>query len=193
MTVWKSCHGVCNLEAFFFGGDLHGWWKLRALPTKTGGDFVSPPPKLVKISCLPTKTGILTCLTLIIRNPAGVRYGSWPLLPTPSKKTRPLNAASPVLVHDEVGFDRPSISHVLVCLIDFIQRIAVREDLARINLTVKDRLQQDFLVICCDGCGTAGKRDVSIERFCRIHLGAMRQTDATDEAAGTNDAECLVG
>ena len=118
MTVWKSCHGVCNLEACFFGGDLHGWWKLRALPTKTGGDFrvsptkigedfvsphqnwwrfrvsptktggdfVSPPPKLVKISCLPTKTGILTCLTLLIRNPAGVRYGSWPLLPTPSKK-----------------------------------------------------------------------------------------------------------
>ena len=36
MTVWKSCHGFCNLEACFFGGDLHGWWKLRALPTKTG-------------------------------------------------------------------------------------------------------------------------------------------------------------
>ena len=130
MTVWKSCHGVCNLEACFFGGNLHGWWKLRALPTKTGGDFrasstktggdfvslppklveifVPLPPKLVEISCLfhqnwwrfsclshqnwwrfrvsPTKTGILTCLTLIIRNPAGVRYGSWPLLPTPSKK-----------------------------------------------------------------------------------------------------------
>ena len=108
---------------------------------------MSPPPKLVKISCLPTKTGILTCLTLLMRNPAGVRYGSWPLLPTPSKKTRPPNAASSVLIHDEVGLDRPSISHVLVCLIDFIQRIAVREDLARINLTVKDRFQQDFLVI----------------------------------------------
>lgn len=63
------------------------------------------------------------------------------------KKTRPPNAASPVLVHDEVGFNRPSISHVLVCLIDFIQLIAVREDLAWIDLTVKDRLQQDFLVI----------------------------------------------
>ena len=115
---------------FFLGGDLHGWWKLRALPTKTGGDFrvsstktggdfVSPPPKLVEIfvplppklveisclphqnwwrfsclphqnwwrfSCLPTKTGILTCLTLLMRSPAGVRYCSWPLLPTPSKK-----------------------------------------------------------------------------------------------------------
>ena len=46
MTVWKSCHGVCTLEACFFGGDLHGWWKLRALPTKTG---------------------ILTCLTLLMR------------------------------------------------------------------------------------------------------------------------------
>ena len=65
----------------------------------------------------------------------------------PFKKTRPPNAASPVLVHDEVGFNRPSISHVLVCLIDFIQLIAVREDLAWIDLTVKDRLQQDFLVI----------------------------------------------
>lgn len=61
MTVWKSCHGVCNLEACFFGGDLHGWWKLRALPTKTGGDFRASP----------TKTGILTCLTLLMRNPAG--------------------------------------------------------------------------------------------------------------------------
>ena len=50
MTVRKSCHGVCNLEACFFGGDLHGWWKLRALHTKTG---------------------ILTCLTLLMRNPAG--------------------------------------------------------------------------------------------------------------------------
>lgn len=135
MTVWKSCHGVCNLEACFFGGDLHGWWKLRALPTKTGGDFVSPPPKLVKISYLPTKTGILTCLTLLIRNPAGVRYGSWPLLPTPSKKRgRPTQP-------------RLSVRHVLICLIDFIQRIAVREDLAQIDLAVKNRLQQDFLVI----------------------------------------------
>ena len=63
------------------------------------------------------------------------------------KKTRPHNAASSVLIHDEVGLDRPSVRHVLVCLIDFIQRIAVREDLARIDLAVKDRLQQDFLVI----------------------------------------------
>ena len=51
------------------------------------------------------------------------------------------------LFHHQIRFDRPSVSHVLVCLIDFIQRIAVREDLARIDLTVKDRLQQDFLVI----------------------------------------------
>lgn len=49
MTVWKSCHGVCNLEACFFGGDLHGWWKLRALPTRRNGDFVTLPPKLVEI------------------------------------------------------------------------------------------------------------------------------------------------
>lgn len=132
------------------GGDLHGWWKLRALPTKTGGN-------------------------------------------TPSKKTRPPNAASSVLVHDEVGLERLSVRHVLVCLIDFIQRIAVREDLARIDLTVKERLQQDFLGIGRHRSRTDGKRDVSVERFCRIHLGAMRQADAADKAAGTNDAECLVG
>ena len=125
MTVRKSCHGFCNLEACFFGVDLHGWWKLRALPTKTGGDFVSLPPKLVEISLLP--------------------HQNW--WKYTFKKTSPPNAASPVLVHDEVGFDRPSVRHVLVCLIDFIQRIAVREDFARIDLTVKDRLQQDFLVI----------------------------------------------
>lgn len=131
MTVWKSCHGVCNLEACFFGGDLHGWWKLRALPTKTG---------------------ILTCLTLLMRSPADTRQKLSLRLITARihtflKKTRPHNAASSVLVHDEVGLDRPSVRHVLVCLIDFIQLIAVREDLARIDLTVKDRLQQDFLVI----------------------------------------------
>ena len=51
------------------------------------------------------------------------------------------------LFHHQIRFDRLSVSHVLVCLIDFIQRIAVREDLARIDLAVKDRLQQDFLVI----------------------------------------------
>lgn len=113
------------------GGDLHGWWKLSALPTKTG---------------------ILTCLTLLMRSPADTRQKLSLRLITARihtflKKTRPHNAASPVLVHDEIRFDCPSISHVLVCLIDFIQRIAVREDLARIDLTVKDRLQQDFLVI----------------------------------------------
>lgn len=118
MTVWKSCHGVCNLEACFSGGDLHGWWILRALPTRRNGNLVPLPPKLVETSCL-----------------------------SYLQKTRPPNAASPVLVHDEVGLDRLSIRHVLVCLIDFIQRIAVREDLARIDLAVKDRLQQDFLVI----------------------------------------------
>lgn len=128
MTVWKSCHGVCTLEACFFGGDLHGWWKLRALPTKTG---------------------ILTCLTLLMRNPADTRQKLSLRLITARIHTflKPHNAASSVLVHDEVGFDCPSISHVLVCLIDFIQRIAVREDFARIDLTVKDHLQQDFLVI----------------------------------------------
>ena len=179
MTVRKSCHGVCNLEACFFGGDLHGWWKLRALHTKTGRDFVSPPPKLVEIfvsphqnwwrfSCLfhqnwwrfrvsPTKIGGDFVsphqnwnFDLPHTDNTQPRRRQIRLMAAAShtfKKTRPPNTASPVLVHDEVGFDRPSISHVLVCLIDFIQRIAVREDLARIDLTVKDRLQQDFLVI----------------------------------------------
>lgn len=36
-----TCHGVCNLEACFLGGDLHGWWKLRELPTKTVGNTPS--------------------------------------------------------------------------------------------------------------------------------------------------------
>lgn len=113
---------------FFFGGDLHGWWKLRALPTKTG---------------------ILTCLTLLMRSHADTRQklSLWLITARIHTFLKPHNAASSVLVHDEVGFDRPSVRHVLVCLIDFIQRIAVREDLARIDLTVKDRLQQDFLVI----------------------------------------------
>lgn len=125
MTVWKSCHGVCNLEACFLG-----------TISMAGGNYARCPPDVMEISCLshqswwkfrcsPTKTG-----------------GN-----TPSKKTRPPNAASPVLVHDEVGLDRLSVRHVLVGLIDFIQRITVREDLARIDLAVKDRLQQDFLVI----------------------------------------------
>lgn len=118
MTVWKSCHGVCNLEACFLGAI-----------SMAGGNYARCPPKLVEISWLP--------------------HQSWWRFHASHtfKKTRPPNAASPVLVHDEVGLDRPSVSHVLVCLIDFIQRIAVREDLARIDLTVKDRLQQDFLVI----------------------------------------------
>ena len=97
------------------------------------------------------------------------------------------------LFHHQIRFDRPSISHVLVCLIDFIQRIAVREDFAGVDVTVQNGLQENFLVIGCHRSRTAGKRDVSVERFCRIHLGAMRQADAADEAAGTNDAECLVG
>lgn len=99
-----TCHGVCNLEACFFGGRS---------------------PWLVEIT--------------------RVAHQNW--WKYTFKKTRPHNAASSVLIHDEVGLDCPSVSHVLVCLIDFIQLIAVREDLARIDLTVKDRLQQDFLVI----------------------------------------------
>ena len=136
MTVWKSCHGVCNLEACFFGGDLHGWWKLRALPTKTGGDFVSPHQNWN--FDLPHTDNT---------QPRRRQIRLMAAAPHTFKKTRPPNAASSVLVHDEVGLDRPSISHVLVCLIYFIQRIAVREDLARIDLAVKDRLQQDFFVI----------------------------------------------
>lgn len=158
MTVWKSCHGVCNLEACFFGVDLHGWWKLRALPTKTGGDFrvsptkiggdfVSPPPKLVEISCLSHQNWNFDLTHTDNTQPRRRQIRLMAAASHTFKKTRPPNAASPVLVHDEVGFDRLSVRHVLVCLIDFIQRIAVREDLARINLAVKDRLQQDFLVI----------------------------------------------
>ena len=133
------------------------WWRFRVSPTKTGGDFVSPPPKLVKISCLPTKIGEDFVSphqnwNFDLPHTANTqpRRRQIRLMAAAShtfQKTRPPNAASPVLVHDEVGFDRPSISHVLVCLIDFIQLIAVREDLARIDLIVKDRLQQDFLVI----------------------------------------------
>lgn len=118
MTVRKSCHGVCNLEACFLG-----------TISMAGGNYARCPPKLVEISCL--------------------SHPNWWRLHASHtfKKTRPPNAASPVLVHDEVGLDRLSVRHVLVGLIDFIQRITVREDLAWIDLAVKDRLQQDFLVI----------------------------------------------
>lgn len=106
-------------------------WRLVFLEaiSMVGGNYARCPPKLVEISWLP--------------------HQSWWRFHASHtfKKTRPPNAASPFLVHDEVGLDRPSVRHVLVCLIDFIQRIAVREDLARIDLTVKDRFQQDFLVI----------------------------------------------
>ena len=112
------------------------WWRFRVSPTKIGGDFVSPHQNWN--FDLP-HTDNTQPRRRQIRLMAAASHTF--------KKTRPPNAASPVLVHDEVGFDRPSVRHVLVCLIDFIQLIAVREDLARINLTVKDRLQQDFLVI----------------------------------------------
>lgn len=136
MTVWKSCHGVCNLEACFSGAI-----------SMVGGNYARCPPKLVEISCLFHQNWNFD---LPHTANAQSRRRQIRLMAAAShtfKKTRPPNAASSVLVHDEVGLDRPSVRHVLVCLIDFIQRIAVREDLARIDLTVKDRLQQDFLVI----------------------------------------------
>ena len=126
-------------------------------PPKLVEIFVPIPPKLVKISCLPTKTGEDFVSphqnwNFDLPHTANTqpRRRQIRLMAAAShtfQKTRPPNAASPVLVHDEVGFDRLSVRHVLVCLIDFIQRIAVREDLARVDLTVKDRLQQDFLVV----------------------------------------------
>lgn len=42
MTVWKSYHGVCNLEACFWGAI-----------SMVGGNYARCPPKLVEISCLP--------------------------------------------------------------------------------------------------------------------------------------------
>ena len=147
MTVWKSCHGVCNLEACFFGGDLHGWWKLRALPTKTGGDFRVSPTKIGEDFVSPHQNWNFDLPHTANTQPRRRQIRLMAAASHTFQKTRPPNAASPVLVHDEVGFNRLSVRHVLVCLIDFIQRIAVREDLARIDLTVKDRLQQDFLVI----------------------------------------------
>ena len=147
MTVWKSCHGVCNLEACFFGGDLHGWWKLRALPTKTGGDFRASPTKTGGDFVSPHQNWNFDLPHTANTQPRRRQIRLMAAASHTFQKTRPPNAASPVLVHDEVGFDRLSVRHVLVCLIDFIQRIAVREDLARVDLTVKDRLQQDFLVV----------------------------------------------
>ena len=147
MTVWKSCHGVCNLEACFFGGDLHGWWKLRALPTKTGGDFRAYPTKTGEDFVSPHQNWNFDLPHTANTQPRRRQIRLMAAASHTFQKTRPPNAASPVLVHDEVGFDRLSVRHVLVCLIDFIQRIAVREDLARVDLTVKDRLQQDFLVV----------------------------------------------
>lgn len=41
MTVWKSCHGVCNLEACFLGAI-----------SMVGGNYARYTPKLVEISCL---------------------------------------------------------------------------------------------------------------------------------------------
>ena len=38
MTVWKSCHGVCNLEACFLGAI-----------SMVGENYASCPPKLVEI------------------------------------------------------------------------------------------------------------------------------------------------
>ena len=112
------------------------WWRFRVSPTKIGEDFVSPHQNWN--FDLP-HTDNTQPRRRQIRLMAAASHTF--------QKKKPPNAASPVLVHDEVGFDRLSVRHVLVCLIDFIQRIAVREDLARIDLTVKDRFQQDFLVI----------------------------------------------
>ena len=112
-----------------------------------GGNYARYTPKLVEISCLSHQNWNFD---LPHTANAQSRRRQIRLMAAAShtfKKTRPPNTASPFLVHDEVGLDRPSVRHVLVCLIDFIQRIAVREDFARIDLAVKDRLQQDFLVI----------------------------------------------
>ena len=38
MTVWKSCHGVCNLEACFLG-----------TISMAGGNYARYTPKLVEI------------------------------------------------------------------------------------------------------------------------------------------------
>lgn len=129
MTVWKSCHGVCTLEACFFWG-RSSWLVEITRVAHQNWNFDLPHTA----NAQPRRRQI--------RLMAAVSH--------PFKKTRPHNAASSVLVHDEVGLDRPSISHVLVCLIDFIQLIAVREDLARIDVTVQNGLQENFLVICCD-------------------------------------------
>ena len=116
-------------------------------PPKLAEIFVSLPPKLVEIFVSPYQNWNFDLPHTANAQPRRRQILLMAAASHTFKKTRPPNAASPVLVHDEVGFDRLSVRHVLVCLIDFIQRIAVREDLARIDLTVKDRLQQDFLVI----------------------------------------------
>lgn len=121
--------------------------EITRVATKNGGDFVFLPPKLVEISCLPHQNWNFDFPHTDNTQPRRRQIRLMAAASHTFQKTRPPNAASSVLVHDEIGLDRPSISHVLVCLIDFIQLIAVREDLARIDLAVKDRLQQDFLVI----------------------------------------------
>lgn len=53
MTVWKSCHGVCNLEACFLEAISMVGGNYARCPPKLVEIFVPLPPKLVEISCLP--------------------------------------------------------------------------------------------------------------------------------------------
>lgn len=109
-------------------------------PPKLVEIFVPLPPKLVEISCLPHQNWNFDLPHTDNTQPRRRQIRLMAAASHTFQKTRPPNAASPVLVHDEVGFNRLSVRHVLVCLIDFIQRIAVREDLARIDVTVQNGL-----------------------------------------------------
>ena len=61
-----------------------------------------------------------------------------------------------LLVHNNIRLDGLAVSHVPVSLVDVIQLVGLGEDLARVDIAVQNRLQQNQLVVSRNAGTAAG-------------------------------------
>ena len=61
-----------------------------------------------------------------------------------------------LLAHNNIRLDDLTVSHVPVGLVDVIQLVGLGEDLARVDVAVQNRLQQNLLVVSRNAGTAAG-------------------------------------
>ena len=94
-------------------------------------------------------------------------------------------------LHHNHSFNRFSVSHIFVGLVNVFQCVRLSEHFSRIDLTVQNCFQQDFFVISGARSWSASHCQVGHPIVTNIDVSCMRYADSSDNSTWTRNFLCF--